>query len=333
MFIDEAIIAINAGKGGNGCLSFRREKYIEKGGPDGGDGGNGGSVFIKANSNLNTLNYFKFNKSFQAENGRPGEGKQKTGRGGSDFFIEVPPGTIITDTEDNQIIGELLTDGEQLLVANGGIKGLGNVRFKSSVNRAPRQTSKGTLGERKNLKLELKIIADVGLIGMPNAGKSSLITALSNSKSKIGSYPFTTTEPSLGTVKLDGIHSITIADLPGLIKDAHLGSGMGTKFLKHISRNHLLFHIVDASLDEIGIVNNINIIESELEHYNPKLAKRSVLLVFNKIDLIADYATKINSVVNKLQKPYKYIVISAKKQLGLDKVLQNLTDTFLSGNQ
>ncbi|OGT19282.1 MAG: GTPase ObgE, partial [Gammaproteobacteria bacterium RBG_16_57_12] len=288
MFIDEALIKIEAGKGGNGCVSFRREKYIPFGGPNGGDGGHGGSVLLVAENNLNTLVDFRFKRHFSAQNGQPGMGKECTGKSGEDLFIRVPVGTAVYDMETDELIGDLVEDGQRLLVARGGRGGLGNTHFKSSTNRAPRQAIPGTPGEARQLRLELKLLADVGLLGMPNAGKSTLISAVSAARPKVADYPFTTLHPNLGVVSIELDRSFVIADIPGLIEGAAEGAGLGIRFLKHLARTRLLLHMVDI-MPPGGTsdpVEDVRAIERELEKFSPELAKRERWLVLNKIDLL-----------------------------------------------
>jgi len=286
-FVDEVTIQAKAGDGGSGCLSFRREKYIPFGGPDGGDGGDGGNVLLCGDENLNTLADFRHVRSFRATNGQPGKGENRTGKSGEDLLIRVPVGTIVSDQDTGEIIGEVLKHGQQLLVAKGGFHGLGNVRYKSSTNRAPRQTSKGTPGELRNLQLELKLLADVGLLGLPNAGKSTLIRAVSSARPKVADYPFTTLYPNLGVVRVDAERSFVIADVPGLIEGAADGAGLGVRFLKHLSRTRLLLHLVDIMPpDQSDPVENIRRIEQELARFSPELAARQRWLVLNKIDLL-----------------------------------------------
>ena len=288
-FVDETTIHIAAGKGGDGCLSFRREKYIAKGGPNGGDGGDGGSVYARASKSLNTLVDFRFKRSFKAENGQPGEGKEKTGRAGADLTIDVPCGTRIIDVASQEIIADLTEIGQVVKIAQGGFHGLGNTRFKSSVNRAPRQTTKGSQGEVKDLKLELNVLADVGLLGLPNAGKSTLIAALSSAKPKIANYPFTTLHPNLGVVRLGIEQSFVMADIPGLIEGAAEGAGLGHRFLKHLQRTKVLLHMVDVSdvmNPELNVVENAKAILMELEKYDESLMDKPRLLAFNKVELI-----------------------------------------------
>ncbi|XBC44202.1 MAG: Obg family GTPase CgtA [Buchnera aphidicola (Schlechtendalia peitan)] len=286
-FLDQATIHIIAGNGGNGCISFRREKYIPKGGPDGGDGGNGGNVWLKANRNLNTLVDFRFIKIFQAQNGENGKNKNKSGKKGKDIIIPVPIGTKIIDNNTNEIIDDIVHDGQQILIAKGGWHGLGNTRFKSSVNRTPKKCTIGTLGEQRNIKLELVLLADVGTLGLPNSGKSTLVSSISSAKIKIANYPFTTLTPTLGSVKINTNDSFIIADIPGLIEGASQGRGLGIQFLKHLERCHLLLHVIDISIkNKFIILNNIKIILKELKNYNTKLYEKPIWFIFNKIDLV-----------------------------------------------
>lgn len=287
-FVDEASIRVQAGNGGNGTLSFRREKYVERGGPDGGDGGHGGSVFLRADSSMNTLADFRVARKFRAENGQPGAGRNKTGRSGEDREVRVPCGTVVHDVDTGEFICDLVEDGQRQKVAEGGRGGLGNTRFKSSVNRAPRKTTPGTPGEGRHLTLELKVLADVGLLGLPNAGKSTLISALSQAKPKIADYPFTTLHPNLGVVRVGRLQSFVMADIPGLIAGAAEGAGLGIQFLKHLSRTGLLLHVVDmAPLDEKeDPVEQVRAISRELAAYSDELAGKSRWLVLNKADLL-----------------------------------------------
>ena len=288
-FVDEAQIRIAAGNGGNGCLSFRREKYIPRGGPDGGDGGDGGSVYLEADENLNTLIDYRYQRRYSAENGGPGRGANCRGKSGVDLVLKVPTGTTAIDEETREVLGDLNHSGQRLLVARGGFHGLGNARFKSSVNRAPRQTSPGSEGEQRSLKLELKVIADVGLLGMPNAGKSTLISQVSQARPKIADYPFTTLVPNLGVVKVSPMQSFVVADIPGLIEGASEGQGLGIRFLKHLTRTRLLLHLVDiAPLDQSDPADNVAAIEDELSLFSTTLAARARWLVINKLDLLVD---------------------------------------------
>lgn len=293
-FVDSASIRIEAGKGGGGCLSFRREKYIPDGGPDGGDGGDGGNVYFRGQKDLNTLSEFRFNRLFRAKNGRPGSGQNKRGKSAENLTVEMPLGTKIFDLETDELIGEIIKHNQVLLVAKGGFHGLGNARFKSSINRAPRQTTSGTLGEVREIGLELSIMADIGLLGMPNAGKSSLIRQISGARPKVANYPFTTLHPSLGVVSLNDKH-LVVADIPGLLKDASIGVGLGFEFLRHLSRTKALLHIVDIlPADGSDPIKNYFIIEAELEKYDQKLANKPRFLAVNKIDLLpADERDKI----------------------------------------
>jgi len=273
-FVDEALIQVEAGKGGNGIVSFRREKYIPKGGPDGGDGGDGGSVWLIADVNLNTLVDFRYERIFKAENGENGQGRQKTGKSGQDLEIRVPVGTAVIDDDTGEMIGDLTEDGQKLLVAQGGFHGLGNTRFKSSTNRAPRQSTKGSEGEFRELLLEMKVLADVGLLGFPNAGKSSLIRQVSAAKPKVANYPFTTLYPNLGVVRVSEGESFVMADIPGVIEGAAEGAGLGIQFLKHLSRTHLLLHIVDIlPFDESDPTEAAQKIIEELGRFSEELVE------------------------------------------------------------
>ena len=287
-FVDEAAITVQAGAGGNGCLSFRREKYIPRGGPDGGDGGDGGDVVLCADPSLNTLVDFRFRRRFRAERGRHGQGKDRTGRNGSDLRIPVPAGTVVIAADSGETLGELTAVGDHMVVARGGRRGLGNARFKSSTNRAPRRTTDGSPGECRELRLELKLLADVGLVGMPNAGKSTLIRAVSAARPKVADYPFTTLIPNLGVVRLGPDRSFVMADIPGLIEGASGGAGLGIRFLRHLSRTQVLLHLVDvaAALDAADPIEQVRVIERELATFDPDLAARERWLVPAKLDLV-----------------------------------------------
>ena len=292
-FVDEAVIEVHAGKGGNGCVSFRREKYIPLGGPDGGDGGDGGSVVLEGSASLNTMVDYRFTRKFRAQNGESGRGRNCTGKAGDDIVLPVPLGTTIIDEETDEVLGDIQAAGDRLVVAQGGFHGIGNTRYKSSINRAPRQFSEGTVGESRNLKLELKVLADVGLLGLPNAGKSTLIRAVSAAKPKVADYPFTTLVPNLGVVKVDAHRSFVVADIPGLIEGASDGAGLGIRFLKHLTRNRVLLHLVDvAPFDESDPAQQALSIVRELERFSPTLAARPRWLVLNKIDLIDEETLK-----------------------------------------
>jgi GTP-binding protein len=328
-FIDEANIKVEAGKGGHGCLSFRREKYIPRGGPDGGDGGDGGSVFLRATSNINTLVDFRYQRKFKAENGQPGQGANCTGKGGDDLIIDVPVGTIAIDRNTEQMIGDLKTEGEQLLVAQGGFHGLGNTRFKSSVNRAPRQTTEGTPGESREIKLELRVLADVGLLGLPNAGKSTLIRAVSSAKPKVADYPFTTLHPNLGVVKTAPHKSFVMADIPGLIEGAADGAGLGIRFLKHLARTCNLLHVVDINpIDGSDPIESAKAIINELTQFNPELAEKPRWLVLNKIDTLSveEKETRVAEIIKGLDWQGKVYEISAISGQGTDKLCYDLME-------
>lgn len=286
-FVDEAVIDVHAGKGGDGCLSFRREKYIEYGGPDGGDGGAGGNVWVEADSNLNTLVDYRYERLFRAKNGAPGQGRQCTGKSADDIVLKVPVGTTVVDTDIDEVLADLTHDGERILVARGGRGGLGNTHFKSSTNRAPRRTIPGSPGESRQLRLELKVLADVGLLGLPNAGKSTLIRAVSAARPKVADYPFTTLVPNLGVVKADRYRSFVMADIPGLIEGAAEGAGLGIRFLKHLARTRLLLHVLDVAPPDGGDpVLHAQAIAEELDKFSPALAAQERWLVLNKVDLV-----------------------------------------------
>lgn len=286
-FVDEATIKVHAGKGGNGCLSFRREKYIPHGGPDGGDGGDGGSIFLLAKEGLNTLIDFRYTRNFKAQNGQQGTSAECTGKGGDDLVLDVPIGTTVIDMETGDVLGDLTEIDQKLKVAQGGFHGLGNTRYKSSTNRAPRQTSPGKEGDVRELKLELKVLADVGLLGLPNAGKSTFIRSVSAARPKVADYPFTTLIPNLGVVGMSGDKSFVVADIPGLIEGASEGAGLGIRFLKHLTRTRLLLHLVDMMpFDGSTPEHNARVIEKELKTFSSTLSDQDRWLVLNKVDLI-----------------------------------------------
>lgn len=325
-FVDEAHIQVEAGDGGNGCVSFRREKYIPKGGPDGGDGGDGGDVYLVADNNLNTLIDFRFERKFVAGRGENGRSADCTGHRGNDIVITVPVGTRTLDENTGELLGDLTRHGQKIMVAKGGFHGLGNTRFKSSINRAPTQKTDGSKGEKRLLHLELLLLADVGLLGFPNAGKSTFIRSVSAAKPKVADYPFTTLAPNLGVVSVGNKRSFVVADIPGLIEGAAEGAGLGHRFLKHLERCSVLLHLVDLyPVDNSDPVNNIKIIESELEKYSEKLAKKPRFLVFNKIDLDPDGSEeRINEIISKLGITDKFYRISALNKENLQDLCQDL---------
>lgn len=331
-FVDEAKIKVAAGDGGNGCVSFRREKYIPKGGPDGGDGGDGGSVYLVADTGLNTLADFRYQKSFQAERGQNGMGSNCTGKSGEDLVIKVPVGTLVRDSDTQEVIGDVVRTGEPLLVAKGGFHGLGNTRFKSSTNRTPRQSTNGTPGEKRTLELELNVLADVGLLGLPNAGKSTLISVVSNARPKVADYPFTTLYPNLGVVSPETHRSFVIADIPGVIEGAAEGAGLGIQFLKHLSRTRLLLHLVDvAPLDGHDPLDDINAIVNELfkftqDRADSDLAERERWLVFNKVDLLSeqDGMSRCEDIVKRLGWQGPVYHISAAQRQGTDALMYDI---------
>ena len=330
-FVDEAEIKVEAGKGGNGCLSFRREKYIEKGGPDGGDGGDGGSVFLQADASLNTLVDFRFQPRYRAQPGQPGQGRNCTGRGGEDLLVKVPVGTSVIDIDTEELIADLETADQRVMVAKGGFHGLGNTRFKSSTNRAPRQTSEGTAGEMRTLQLQLRLVADVGLLGLPNAGKSTLIRSVSAARPKVADYPFTTLVPNLGVVSLGLERSFVMADIPGLIEGASEGAGLGFRFLKHLSRTRLLLHLIDAlPVDGSDPVSNAAAIVEELQNFSPTLAQKERWLVVNKIDLLqpSDREALIRELRDRLSWDGEILAISALNSEGCDQLCVRLMDSI-----
>ncbi|EGV32865.1 GTPase obg [Thiorhodococcus drewsii AZ1] len=327
-FVDEARIWVEAGDGGSGCVSFRREKYIPKGGPDGGDGGDGGSVYLLADNNINTLVDFRYQRRHRAERGQNGMGRQCTGRGGQDLSVTVPVGTRVFDEETGELIGELLESGQRLLVAKGGFHGIGNARYKSSTNRTPRQSTPGTLGERRQLHLELILLADVGLLGFPNAGKSSFIRQVSSARPKVADYPFTTLYPNLGVVRVGRNRSFVVADIPGVIEGAADGAGLGIHFLKHLARTRLLLHLVDVAplgSDE-DPAEQIRKIEAELESFSDDLMDKERWLVLNKVDLLdaEEYEARRSAIVEHLDWQGPVHGISALSGAGTDVLVRDL---------
>ncbi|MFZ4077437.1 MAG: Obg family GTPase CgtA [Legionellaceae bacterium] len=321
-FVDEALIKVEAGNGGNGCLSFRREKFIPRGGPNGGDGGNGGCIYFKANADLNTLVDFRFQRHYKAENGQNGMGSNCTGKAGEDLYIDVPVGTLVYDVDTGEQLGDIRLADESLLIAQGGFHGLGNTRYKSSVNRSPRQTTQGSAGETRRLRLELRVLADVGLLGLPNAGKSTLVRSVSSAKPKVADYPFTTLHPALGVVRIAAHKSFVIADIPGLIEGASTGAGLGHQFLRHLSRTCILLHVIDiAPMDGSSPLVAAKTILDELHAYDPALLTKPRWLVLNKIDQLPDELareTAIKELVEGLNWTGKVFAISALAHEGTE---------------
>lgn len=333
-FVDEAKIYIEAGKGGNGASSFLRLKFMPFGGPDGGDGGDGGSVFLVADESINTLVDYRFIHTYKAQNGESGSGQNCTGKSGEDLILRVPMGTVVYDANTDELIADLTETGKPVCVAHGGRHGVGNARFKSSVNRAPRRTIPGQEGEKRDLRLELKVLADVGLVGMPNAGKSTLINAMSAARPKIADYPFTTLYPCLGVVRVSRFRSFVIADLPGLIEGAAEGAGLGIRFLKHIARTRLLFHVVDvAPIDGSDPIENVKAITKELEKYDKNLLEKERWLVLNKLDLLPKDEVEITCqrIVKKLKWNSPVFKVSGLTHMGLDELAKNAM-RYLAGH-
>ena len=322
-FIDEAVITVQSGNGGRGCVSFRREKFVPRGGPDGGDGGKGGDLILKTTSRKRTLYQFRYKKHFKAENGAHGQGKQKTGKNGQNLVIELPPGTLVTDANTECVIKDLVKTDETFVIAIGGRGGQGNTRFKTSTNRAPRFAQPGEPGETRTLKLDLKLLADAGIIGLPNAGKSTLIRAISSARPKIGDYPFTTITPSLGVVQTDWTEPFVVADIPGLIEGAHKGIGLGIKFLRHIERTRILVHLIDIStIDLDNPLQAYHIINQELALYNSKLAQKPQIIVLNKIDL--PDIRKAAEIFQSAVKDQKIELISARTGKGVEELKRQI---------
>jgi GTP-binding protein len=339
-FVDEAKIKVDAGDGGNGCVSFRREKYVPKGGPDGGDGGDGGSIYLQGDTGLNTLADFRFQRSYRAERGTNGMGSNCTGKSGEDLVIKVPVGTLVRDADTGEVIGDVVDTQTPLLVAKGGFHGLGNARFKSSTNRTPYQSKPGTPGEIRELALELNVLADVGLLGLPNAGKSTLISVVSNARPKVADYPFTTLHPNLGVVSPEPHRSFVIADIPGVIEGAAEGAGLGIQFLKHLSRTRLLLHLVDvAPLDGHDPVDDIRTIVAELGKFSDaregsELASRDRWLVLNKLDLVPEdeRETLCEHIVAELDWQGPQYRISAANRQGTEALMYDILE-YLEARQ
>ncbi|MDR6671693.1 Obg family GTPase CgtA [Xanthomonas sp. 1678] len=333
--VDEAEIQVGAGNGGNGCIGFRREKFIPLGGPDGGDGGNGGSVWLVADENLNTLVDFRHQRSFRAQRGENGMGRQMYGKAGEDLVITVPVGTVVINVDTDETIGDLVAHGDRLLVAQGGKGGLGNMHFKSSVTRAPRKATPGEEGEERTLKLELKLLADVGLLGFPNAGKSTFIRAVSAATPKVADYPFTTLYPNLGVVSVEAYRSFVIADIPGLIEGAADGAGLGAQFLRHLQRTRLLLHLVDLApmeggVDGVAPIEQVRAIERELEKHDPELLAKPRWLVLNKADLMFEdeARTLAEQVVAELGWTQPWYLVSALGRDGTWPIMKDVMAFF-----
>lgn len=330
-FIDEARIQVEAGNGGHGCMSFLREKFVPFGGPNGGDGGDGGSIFLVGDENVNTLIDFRYQRIFRAERGQDGSGRQRTGKKGKPLFVKVPLGTMIYDQDTEEVLGDVTAHGQEIKVAQGGFHGLGNLRFKSSTNRAPRETTKGSLGDIRQLRLELKVLADVGLLGLPNAGKSTLISSVSAAKPKVADYPFTTLQPNLGMVRLDTERSFVIADIPGLIPGAAEGAGLGVQFLKHVMRTRLLLHIVDiAPADDSDPVEAIRAIEHEIGQFNDELGTKPRWLVFNKIDILPDEEcqARCEEIISTINWKGPVFEVSAATKQGTAELMNKVAEFF-----
>ena len=329
-FIDEAIITVESGDGGRGCVSFRREKHVPRGGPDGGDGGKGGDVILKSTSRRRTLFPFQLKRQFKAKNGAHGQGKQKTGRNGKDLTIELPPGTLVKDADTNEILKDFTEAGDSYTVVSGGRGGLGNARFKTSTNRAPRYAQPGEEGQNRRLKLELKLLADVGIIGLPNAGKSTLISKISSANPKIGNYPFTTLTPTLGVVETSWSDPFVVADIPGLIEGAHAGAGLGTQFLRHIERTRILIHLIDAgTIEGDHPLDHFKTVNRELKSFNPQLTQKPQIVALNKIDLPG--AQKAADAFTAALDEEPVILISALKKKGMKRLISRILELLDRG--
>ena len=324
-FIDEAIITVESGDGGRGCVSFRREKHVPRGGPDGGDGGKGGDVTLKSTSRRRTLFPFQLKRQFKAKNGAHGQGKQKTGRNGKDLIIEIPPGTLVKDADTDEILKDFTAVGESYVAVHGGRGGQGNTRFKTSTNRAPRFAQPGEEGQNRRLKLELKLLADVGIIGLPNAGKSTLISKISSATPKIGNYPFTTLTPTLGVVETGWSDPFVVADIPGLIEGAHQGAGLGTHFLRHVERTRILIHLIDAgTIDREHPLDDFKTVNRELKSFNPQLTQKPQIVVLNKMDLPGTQEAADAFAAAMDAEPV--ILISAIKKKGIKRLISRILE-------
>jgi len=334
-FVDEAVISVQSGDGGRGCVSFRREKYIPKGGPDGGDGGNGGNVIIRATRRLHTLNDYKLKKHFKAQNGKPGRGKNQTGKDGRDVVIRVPLGTIIYDHESGEVIADLIQDDQEIVVLIGGKGGRGNQHFATPTHRAPRIAQPGLPGQEKVLTLSLKYLADIGLIGFPNAGKSTLLSRLTMARPRIDSYPFTTLIPNLGVIVFDDERTLIIADIPGLIEGASEGRGLGHRFLRHIERTKLLVHLIDITyVPKNDLLEDFHILRGELEKFDPSLKQKDQMVLINKVDIHTSEHRDISSLRRALQEMgIDALPISALTGEGLDEMKQTLARKFFHGQE
>lgn len=330
-FLDEVVITVVSGDGGKGCVSFRREKFIPKGGPDGGDGGAGGNIIIHASSSLNTLSDFSSKRHFKSQNGRPGKGKHQTGKNGSDIIIKVPLGTIIYDNETKDVLADLVKDDEEILFLSGGIGGKGNAHFATSTNRTPRFAQDGMPGQKKTIRLSLKYIADIGLIGLPNVGKSTLLSRLTMARPRIDNYPFTTIFPNLGVMEFDNQRRLTIADIPGLIEGASEGKGLGHRFLKHVERTRFLLHLIDGSASpEKEILKDFYLLQDELNRYNPNITKKEQMVLINKTDLMPRGAGEIGRIRKAFDKiGFESLAVSALTGEGLDELKDILEKKLL----
>jgi GTP-binding protein len=332
-FVDEAVISVQSGDGGRGCISFRREKYIPKGGPDGGDGGNGGDVIIKATKRLHTLTDYSLRKHFKAQDGRPGRGKDQTGKDGKDIILEVPLGTIIYDQESGELLADLIQENQEIFVIPGGKGGKGNQHFATPTNRAPRIAQPGLPGQKRTIRLSLKYLADIGLIGLPNSGKSTLLSRLTNARPRIDSYPFTTLVPNLGVLVLDDERALTMADIPGLIDGASEGRGLGHRFLRHIERTKLLLHLIDITyVPVLDLLEDFFSLRNEMEKFDPSLIQKDQMVLINKIDIRSSEHRKIESIMSALDEMgVDAVPISALTGEGLEEVKQVLARKFHNG--
>ena len=332
-FVDEAVISVQSGDGGRGCVSFRREKYIPRGGPDGGDGGDGGNVIIRATERLHTLTDYSLRKHFKAQDGRPGRGKGQTGKDGKDIILEVPLGTIIYDQESGELLADLIQEDQEIFVIPGGKGGRGNQHFATPTNRAPRTAQPGLPGQKRTIRLSLKYLADIGLIGLPNAGKSTLLSRLTNARPRIDSYPFTTLVPNLGVLVLDDERALTMADIPGLIDGASEGRGLGHRFLRHIERTRLLLHLIDITYVPVhDLLEDFFSLKNEMEKFDPSLIQKDQMVLINKIDIRSPEHRKIESIITALDEMgVDAVPISALTGEGLDEVKQVLARKFHNG--